>query len=276
MAQQTNVYQVNPVGMAGDLANKSYANPINATPACRVNGNAITGNFVFTASAPSGTKVNSFEQYVNQSGSIVKGFVYRAQDGTILSNSGYTLNIESGKPCPVAIRGAFFAKCKTSAVVGNKVLASEDDGSISAGAAAVSATSGTLEFTTISAYTSWTSTTAGVLVLKVDGVQYTLSALNFSAATSLTDVASIINTAMGAIGTCVVNTATTGLLFTSATSGSTSKVEYVATIGDIGTLLGVATPSNMVAISGTPALIDTGFVANTAGSANDIIIIERY
>ena len=275
MAQQTNVYQVSPMGVAGDLANKSYANPINATPSCRVNGNAVTGNFVFTAEALAGTKVNPNEQYVSQSGSQVKGFVYRVQDGVIPCDSGYSMNISNGKPCPVAVRGTFFAKSKTSAVVGNKVLASEDDGSISSGTAAVSATNGTLGFTTVSAYGNWVSTTAGILVLNINGTQYVLSALDFSSVSALADVATVINTAMGAVGTCVVNSAGTGLLFTSATRGSNSKIEYVATSGDIGTLLGVATPSNITVVSGEPALIDTGFIFNTAGNSNDIVIIER-
>lgn len=145
MALQSNVYQVNGLAEVGGLVDTATTALVNEAPACRVNGTAVVGAFVWATTAPSGTQVNSLEQFVSNSttgSSAPLGIVYRVQDGALASGAGYTLNIANGQPCPVAIRGRVFAKSTTAATVGQKVLASKTDGSISTGA---SATEGTID-----------------------------------------------------------------------------------------------------------------------------------
>ena len=132
MGNQTAIYQTPPLAEVGGLATTDYANPILAVPGCRVNGTALVGGFVWNASAPSGTQVNSQEQYVTNTAASGKplGFVYRLQNAALACSSGYTLSIPQGQFCPVAQKGCFYAVSATNATKGNKVYASLTDGSI--------------------------------------------------------------------------------------------------------------------------------------------------
>lgn len=279
MGLQQSVYQVNGLAEVGGFVDTAATAIINEAPACRVNGNANVGGFVWGAATPSGTQVNLLEKYVTASSESAVapiGYVYRVQDGALPCNEGATLAIADGQACPVAIRGRFFAKSKTSASVGNKVLANIEDGSVYTGAAAANATSGTLEFVTVSAYSSWTSTTAGKLKLVIDGQTVALTGLNFGSVTSISDVAGVLDTALSSYADVAANTAGTGLVITSKSTGNSSSVSYVAESGDIGTLLGASTASNVVETQGVAALVDTGWTVKSAASVGQLFIIERY
>lgn len=277
MPLQQNVYQVNGLAEEGGLVDTSATAIINEAPACRVNGSAKVGSFVWDTTAPAGVQVNSVEKYVTNSGSgTPAGFVYRVQDGALPCNEGSTLNIADGQSCPVAERGRFFAKSANGATKGYKVLANTTNGAITTGANAVSAAAGTLNFKAVSAYSDWTSTTSGSLKLNIDGSEVALTGLNFGSVTSLADIASVLDTALTNVADCAVNTETTGLIFTSKSTGANSSVTYVAAASDIGTLLGASTASNVVATQGVDAQVDTGWVCKQAAAAGQLFIIERY
>jgi hypothetical protein len=74
---------------------------------------------------------------------------------------------------------------------------------------------------------NWTSITNGGVVIVIDGVTKTLTGLNFSAATNLNNVATVITTALSTSGTCTWN----GSYFTvtSATTGINSVVSFATT-----------------------------------------------
>ena len=94
---------------------------------------------MWTATAPDGTAVNTLEQFVDgATDGTTKplGFVYRLQDVILPCDASATLAINSGRTCPVALKGAFFAKTLTAATVGQKVFAVTADGTIKTGAAA--------------------------------------------------------------------------------------------------------------------------------------------
>jgi hypothetical protein len=132
MGLQTAVYQTPPLNEVGGLATTEYVNPISVVPACRVNGAANVGGFVWGATAPAGTNANPMEQFVTNSAVSGKplGFVYRVQDVALPCANGYTLAIPSGQACPVAEKGRFFAVSATAATVGQKVYAVLADGTI--------------------------------------------------------------------------------------------------------------------------------------------------
>lgn len=280
MPLQQNVYQVNGLAEEGGLVDTSATAIINEAPACRVNGSAKVGGFVWEVSAPAGKQVNIMEKYVTNekiSSNDLVGFVYRVQDGALPCNQGATLEIANGQPCPVAIRGRFFAKSKNGATKGYKVLANTGNGEITTGSSAVAnASAGTLEFKTVSAYTSWTAVTSGTLKLNVDGTVVALTGLDFHSASSLSDVASVLDTALTAVADVAANTGGTGLVFTSKTTGNSSKVSYIPEVSDIGTLLGASTANNMVETEGSNAQVDTGFVCKQSAAAGQLFIIERY
>lgn len=97
---------------------------------------------------------------------------------------------------------------------------------------------------TLAALTSYTAITDGSMIISMGGVSYTLSGLNFSAATAYTDVASVIQTAIRA------NTGG-GSLFTAAT------VDFDATAQAF-KLTGGATGENVITY------------ATAAGSGTDV------
>ena len=278
MGNQTKVYQVKALAEVGGFVDAASNALLNAVPGCRVNGSAVCGGFVWPASAPAGTQVNSLEQYVSNAtigtGEPL-GFVYRVQDAALPCNEGATLNVPQGQPCPVASRGRFFAKASTSAVVGQKVLANTGNGAITTGNSAANASEGTLEFKTVSVYSSWTSTTSGSLTLNVDGNVVALTGLNFGSVDSISAIATVLDTALSAVADVAANTAGTGLVFTSKTTGNDSKVSYIATASDIGTLLGASTASNVVETAGSNAQVDSGWTVKSAASAGELFIIER-
>ena len=96
---------------------------------------------------------------------------------------------------------------------------------------------------------NWTAITAGSFQITLDGVVRTISGLNFSAATSLTQVASIIKTGIGAYGLCNWD----------ATSGrfilrSPATIGYASATGS-----GTDISAMVKATSGTAASISQGW-----------------
>lgn len=97
---------------------------------------------------------------------------------------------------------------------------------------------------------NWTSISNGGLVILIDGVTKTLTGLDFTAATNLNGVASVITTALGGAGTCLWN----GSFFaiTSSTTGAGSAAAGTITFGSAGT------DSDTLTLNGTAITFVTG------------------
>ena len=124
---------------------------------------------------------------------------------------------------------------------------------------ASSATSGVLQGDALTsaeqALANFTAITNGGVDFTIDGTAVPLTALNFSAAASLTAVASIITTALSTHGACAWNPNAGNFSVTSATTGSTSSVSF-ATPGtgtDISTLLGLSAAAGGYTVAGIPS-----------------------
>lgn len=122
---------------------------------------------------------------------------------------------------------------------------------------AKSATSGLLRGAVLSAaqqdMTLWKAVTAGSFKVTIDATVKTLSALDFSGATTLNGVAAIIQTALAG-ATCVWNGSQ--FVITSPTSGANSKVSYATATGsgtDISAMLGLTTGLASVPVDGIVA-----------------------
>src|SRR5690606_3647070 len=76
----------------------------------------------------------------------------------------------------------------------------------------------------------------GNLNIDVDGVQAVLTALDFSVATSLADIAAVIDTAITGSG-ATVTVSNSRIVITSDTTGATSLITF-ATAGATGTFIG--------------------------------------
>lgn len=104
---------------------------------------------------------------------------------------------------------------------------------------------------------TWTAITSGGFSVTIDGAVKALTGLNFSGATNLNGVASVITTALGVAGSCTWD----GSRFkiTSATTGATSTVAYAVAPGagtNISALLkltsGLASPPVAGIVAETP------------------------
>ena len=119
-----------------------------------------------------------------------------------------------------------------------------------ASAAPVAATAGKLVGGTLSSgeqtMSNFTAITAGTLNLVIDGTPRNLTGLNFSAATTLANVASILQTALTTHATVAWNSSTGKFTITSTLTGSTSSVVLGSTPGTVAPLIkadsGVSTP----------------------------------
>ena len=126
---------------------------------------------------------------------------------------------------------------------------------------AKTATAGKLVGATLSAaaqtITNWTAITAGSFDVTVNGTVKSLTTLNFSAATNLNGVASVITTALAGAATCVWNAAYSRFEFESATTGTSSTVSFLSPEGtgtDIsGMLSGLSTSSGAYTVAGIAA-----------------------
>lgn len=98
------------------------------------------------------------------------------------------------------------------------------------------------------------SITTGSMNITIDGTVRTLSSLDFSAATTIADVAEVINTALSTYGSCSVHNG--NILIQSATAGSSSSISYAseASSGDnVSELLGLTQASGATANDGYSA-----------------------
>jgi len=109
---------------------------------------------------------------------------------------------------------------------------------------------------------TWQAVTAGGMVISIDGVVKTLTALNFSTGVNtLSDVATKISTALGTSASCVWNGYS--FVITSSTTGATSTVSY-ATTGtgtDIAALAGLKTGTASAPVAGYAAGTSAGISA---------------
>lgn len=71
---------------------------------------------------------------------------------------------------------------------------------------------------------TWNAITAGAFKITIDGVEQAISALNFSAATTMAGVAAIINTGLSTYGGCTWNG--NAFVITSDSTGATSTLGY--------------------------------------------------
>lgn len=83
--------------------------------------------------------------------------------------------------------------------------------------------------------------TAGDLTITIDGTETTLTALDFSAVASYSDVADVITTALNGAGTVVFSSVFNAFTVTSATTGATSSVSGASS--NVADLLGLSSSS---------------------------------
>lgn len=113
-----------------------------------------------------------------------------------------------------------------------------------------------------SAIAAWTAITNGAVQVAIDGVNKSLTALNFSTVTNLNGVASVISAALTG-GVCTYNSNLNRFEFESSTTGATSTVGFL-TAGAAGT--DISTMLN--GVSGTSgAYVANGIAAETAVAA---------
>lgn len=106
---------------------------------------------------------------------------------------------------------------------------------------------------------NWTAISSGGMVIVIDGVTKTLSGLDFSGATNLNGVASIITTALSGAGTCVWNGSYFAII--SATAGAGNAAQGSITL-DTNPSYGVKA-SGTITLSGQPTNGDTVTIKGT-------------
>lgn len=130
MPLQSNVNQMPPMAEPGSFASTEASQLKNLVPSARAAAAVKCGSFVFKAEAPEGVDAGVQEQFVASSGIEIAGFVYRVQDVYLPCDTGATLVIPAGQPVPVAVAGAFYAKCETSIAAGTAVYADAATGKV--------------------------------------------------------------------------------------------------------------------------------------------------
>lgn len=122
-----------------------------------------------------------------------------------------------------------------------------------ASATATAATSGTLTGTALTSgeqtMSNFTTVTAGTLGLVVDGTPRNLTGLDFSGATTLANVATIIETALSTFATVSWNSTAAQFVITSTTTGSVSSVVLGTTPGTVAPLIKVNTGVSVPGVS---------------------------
>jgi hypothetical protein len=119
----------------------------------------------------------------------------------------------------------------------------------------------------------WTGVTAGSLRVSINGTIYNLSAMNFSAQTTMQGVAGVIQTALAAAlagTTCVWDSVYLRFVITSPTTGTGSTVSFLSSTGlgtDISVMMnGTATSSGAYVANGVAA--ETALAAVTLFDLN--------
>lgn len=94
----------------------------------------------------------------------------------------------------------------------------------------------------------------GSFKITIDGTEKTLSSLDFGSAPTVSSVATVINTALGADGTCVVHNGT--ICIKSATTGADGTISYASSAAsgtDVSAILGLTQTSGATAVDGYDA-----------------------
>lgn len=134
--------------------------------------------------------------------------------------------------------------------------------------ARATATAGVMIFNNLD-YTDFTSISAGTLTVQVDGVDEALTALDFSSASDLTDIAGVFDTALTGKATVVAIDETT-LMFKSDTAGADSSIDLQAETGATYTALNVL---EAVRIDGEPAGANLGKVLPYQGGDEPGVVL---
>jgi hypothetical protein len=119
--------------------------------------------------------------------------------------------------------------------------------------------------TTNSLLATWTAITTGAFTITINGSQYTASSLDFSAQTSLSGVASVIQTALNSLlsnTTCVYQSPYNNFVITSPTTGTGSTITVLSAPGS-----GTDISAIMSGTTATGAYVATGLAAETALAA---------
>lgn len=119
---------------------------------------------------------------------------------------------------------------------------------------------------------NFTAVTAGKLNISVDGSAKTLTSIDFSAATNLNGVASVVTTKLAGAATCVWNAAAGRFDITSATTGATSTVSFATVPSggtDVGPLLALEAGEGGSVVNGIAAEALVDCVAILANQSND-------
>ena len=121
----------------------------------------------------------------------------------------------------------------------------------------------------------WTAITTGAFLLYEDGIPFNVSGLNFSTATNLNGVASIIQTALvahEASSIVVWNSNYERFEFTSGTTGITSSVSFLKTSAGVGSVAfaGQPTATHTLTIDGTViTFVASGATGNQVNIGTD-------
>lgn len=141
-------------------------------------------------------------------------------------------------------------------------------------------TAGTLEFVSVANLEGLLQVNDADIDLDVDGVAISVEHIDFTQASDISELASIINTAASGAFYCTTNEGDTGLIFTSPTLGLNSSVATNAdTAPEMIALLGGG--DNMIETAGTGTFNDyyisgTSIIFNDVIATNDKITTEVY
>lgn len=240
----------------GDITRE---NPVDILPFFAEDENCKAGGFVF-AGTNAEEQVVGIKATATEVVGVAKRTPYQA------NMTGGVSNIyNEGTELTIIKKGYVAVEVLNNVNYGDNIFVDPITGIISASSSSsVSATAGKLTFANVkTTIDDWKAVTTGDLSLKIDGTAKNLTALDFSGASTMANVATIISTALGDDATCAYNAAT-GLTITSATTGSTSSVEFVSSTA-LSTLLGTG-----VSVDGINAMIATGFKANASCDAGAI------
>ena len=167
MSLQSKVYTTPPAAYPGSIASTEASQLKNIVPSARAAEAVNCGGFVFKANAPEGTDAGLQEQFVAGKGTEIAGFAYRVQDGCLPVNEGATLAYAAGQPVPVAVAGAFYAKCETVIAAGTAIYADAETGKVYADPSDDSDSDSTEDEPTLvpTGFVAQTSAAAGELVI---------------------------------------------------------------------------------------------------------------
>lgn len=260
---QNQVYLTQALGKAGMI---SRQNPIPQMEPVFVEGSdVVAGRFAFF-----GSKSN---QIVGTSSSeTMPAGITIFERLQLNTNGGNSMVLNYGETASILLKGcAFIENDGETPNYRDNVFVDPTTGIIKCSSATeMNATSGELNFYGASeTYTDYTSITTGELVIDIDGVEQTLSNLDFSSATDMEDVAGVINTALSSNGTCTY-TAGLGLTITSSTTGANSTVVFISASSDLESILGSYENTD-----GTDTMVNTGWTVRSVNEQYQTIEVQK-